>query len=87
MTTERTVFAQTALDNYLAQPVNAAYVDVDADPAVLDEITETDAFVAGWEASVDHLVTVAENLDVPAPLKAIIVSLLESNRAERETDS
>lgn len=85
MTTERTVFAQTAIDNYLAQPVNAEYVDVD--PAVLNEITETDAFVAGWEASVDHLVTVAENLDVPGPLKAIIVSLLESNRAERETNS
>ena len=85
MTTERTVFAQTAIDNYLAQPVNADYVDVD--PAVLNEITETDAFVAGWEASVDHLVTVAENLDVPAPLRAIIVSLLESNRAERETNN
>lgn len=85
MTTERTVFAQTAIDNYLAQPVNAEYVDVD--PAVLNEITETDAFVAGWEASVDHLVTVAENLDVPAPLRAIIVSLLESNRAERETNN
>ena len=85
MTTERTVFAQTAIDNYLAQPVNAEYDD--ADPAILNEITETDAFVAGWEASVDHLVTVAENLDVPSPLRAIIVSLLESNRAERETNN
>lgn len=81
MTTERTDFAQDALDLYLAQPVAPEYVNSDSD---MQLITETDAFVAGWEASIDHLLDVVDDLDIPGPLKAIVESMLEANRAERE---
>lgn len=85
MTIERTVFAEQALENYRAQANN--YADTDTPVEFLEEITETDAFVAGWEASVDHLHTVVKDLDIPAPLKAIIEDLLDANRAEREIDN
>lgn len=82
MATERTDFAQEALDQYSATPITPDYENVSADK--LMEITETDAFTAGWEASIDHLHTVVKDLDIHGPLKAIIENILDTNRAERE---
>lgn len=76
---KRTDYATDALQKYLAQPVNDPYVEPDT-------VGETDAFIAGWDAAVDHLKVVAEDLDIPKPLAAIITSILESNRAEYEVE-
>jgi len=75
--TERTEFADKALQEYLAEPLNPVYGDSS------DEIAETDAFIAGWSASIKHLVEVAENMDIPGPMRAIIVDILEFNNSER----
>lgn len=80
MAMERTVFAEQALADYRALANN--YADTDTPAEFVQEITETDAFAAGWDAAVDHLKNVADDLDIPAPLKAIIKDMLDANAAE-----
>lgn len=75
----RTDYAVEAIEAYLEIPANEPYTDESV-------IAETDAFVAGWDAAVDHLKLVTEDLDIPKPLVAIITSILESNRAEYEAE-
>lgn len=78
ISTERTDYADEALSAYLELPVNEVYGDTDV-------VAETDAFVAGWDASITHLNTVLEDMDIPGPLKSIVTQILESNRAEYPT--
>lgn len=76
ISTQRTDYADEALSAYLALPVNESY------DGETDTVAETDAFVAGWEASITHLNSVLSDMDIPGPLKSIVTQILESNRAE-----
>lgn len=74
---EMTEVAQDAYDAYVSQPVN-----FDTDNS---DVIERDAFIAGWDSSVENLYKVlTSDSDISDEVSAKIVQILAESRAEIE---